>query len=127
MKGRKKSEKITYRSNLFDKKMLFTSQVSIWLTINRHVSMKNFFTLFIAVILLSLCLLEKEARKNALLMENINKEDLVGTNQVTSPVQPDNGLVDRSGFDYNNHLVANDRMNIVDSHQSVAADSLSFL
>jgi len=88
--------------------------------------MKNFFTWFFAVLLLSLCLLEKEAKKNAILMEKGN-QNLVRINKSEPDVIVNQNLSPKREFQDNINMVVSDRTNVVNSRSYVATDSLSFL
>jgi len=93
-------------------------------TITQHVSMKNLFTCIIAIVLLSLCVLEKEAKKNALLMDNEN------LNQSAEPVQEEGkiqNILVESELSDNENIFASDRTKILQPHIIVSGDSLTFL
>lgn len=67
--------------------------------------MKDFFTWFIAIVLLSLCLLEKEARKNAILTERGDKS-IVQSSQKTNEEFVNQNFMTYSGFQNSDKMVA---------------------
>ena len=112
-------------SNLFCNIVLFVLQLSILFTIIRHVFMKDFFTWFVAVVLLSLCLLEKEARKNALLMESKNN-NIAQSSRIANKEPVNQNVMSKPGIQDNNKMVAGDAPNAVDYGRLVSTDSLNF-
>jgi hypothetical protein len=88
--------------------------------------MKNFFTWIIGLVLLSLCVLEKEAKKNAVLMQNENGNDMV---EVDSAIQQkiENQPLITSGITINKENFASDTPDMVDARKITFGDSLSFL
>lgn len=88
--------------------------------------MKDFFTLFIAVVLFSLCLLEKEARKNALLNESENKA-VVQSGDITNEKPDNQNLMTNSGSRDNNKILVADYGSGVNRYgRFVSTDSLIF-
>ena len=87
--------------------------------------MKDFFTWFIAVVLLSLCLLEKEARKNAQLTESGNK-NIVQSSKIINEEPVNQKVMIKSDLHDNNKMVAGDGLGTATYGRLVSTDSLTF-
>ena len=83
--------------------------------------MKMFFTYFIAILLLCLCILEKESSNRA-----IEPESDIELPAISSEMTADKIFLIPSGFRTVNNLIKNEEIDKIDSQQPISTDSLRF-
>ena len=83
--------------------------------------MKMFFTYFIAILLLCLCILEKESSNRA-----IESENDIELPAISSEMRADKIFLIPSGFRTVNNLIENEEPDKIDFQQPISTDSLRF-
>ncbi|WP_221389654.1 hypothetical protein [Dyadobacter sp. NIV53] len=86
--------------------------------------MKNWFTCLVAIALLSLCILEKQAKENALLIQN---ENFARSDEPVQKESKNQNILVKSEFLDDNNIFASDKTNAIDTRLVIAKDSISFL
>ena len=83
--------------------------------------MKMFFTYFIAILLLCLCILEKESSDRAIESENDIELPAISSEMTANKI-----FLIPSGFRAGNDLIKNEEINKNDFQQLISTDSLHF-